>query len=189
MIIGVSGKISSGKGDIAEFLKSRGFIAMSLSDEIREEARRLNIELTRDNLRELGNRMRETEGNNVLAKRILKRIDPKKNYVLESIRNPAEVLELKSNPQFTLIAVECPARLRFERAAERNREKDPLKFEDFMKNDILEEGKDENGNPRKDSNQKIGECMKMAHFTILNDCDIGTLSERIKEVLELIDHS
>jgi dephospho-CoA kinase len=184
MILGVTGKNSSGKGEIANFLKSKGFIAMSLSDEIREEARKLNLELTRDNLRALGNKMREAEGNNVLAKRILQRVDPNRNYVLESIRNPAEVLELKSNPEFTLVAVDCPAKLRFARALERNRERDPLKFEDFMKNDLLEEGKDENGNVRKDSNQNIGECMRMAHFTILNDCDLGTLSERIKELMD-----
>jgi len=87
-----------------------------------------------------------------------------------------------------LVAIDAPEKLRFERAKERNREKDPLTFEAFMKNDLLEEGKDEQGNPRKDSNQRIGECMELADFNIYNDSDIGTLSEMIKEILEEINY-
>ena len=36
MIIGLTGKNGSGKGEVAEFLKKRGYTYFSLSDEIRE---------------------------------------------------------------------------------------------------------------------------------------------------------
>lgn len=184
MIIGISATICAGKGTIAEYLRSKGFIPLSLSDEIREEMKMRGIELTRDNIRAWGNKIREEEGNNALARRALRRLEPGKDYAIESIRNPAEVLELKKHPQFVLIAVDAPARLRFQRALERDRERDPKTFEEFLKNDLLEEGRDEHGNERKDSNQRIGECLAMADFSIYNDSDIGTLSERINEIID-----
>ena len=62
MIIGLSGKNASGKGVVAEFLKSKGFYFFSLSDVIREEIRERGEEITRQRLIEVGNELRSKHG-------------------------------------------------------------------------------------------------------------------------------
>ncbi len=59
MIIGLTGKNASGKGETANYLKSKGFVYFSLSDELREEAKEKKIVATRENLIALGNELRK----------------------------------------------------------------------------------------------------------------------------------
>src|SRR3989338_7080217 len=124
MIIGLTGKNGSGKGEVAQFLKERGFECHSLSDVIREELERRKKPLTRDNLVVQGNELREKFGPDVLAKRIINRIEIDKNYIIDSIRHPAEAKTFKSQNGFVLLNVSAPARLRFERLKKRRREDD-----------------------------------------------------------------
>lgn len=72
MIIGLTGKNASGKGEVAKFLQERGFHFLSLSDVLREELRRRRMGLTRDHLTRVGNELREKYGPSVLAERILR---------------------------------------------------------------------------------------------------------------------
>ncbi len=55
MIIGLTGANASGKGEAASYLKSKGFEYYSLSDILREEAKRKKIEPLRENLIKRGN--------------------------------------------------------------------------------------------------------------------------------------
>ncbi len=58
MIIGLVGRNAAGKGEAANYLKSKGFVYYSLSDAIREEAAKRGLEHSRDNLINLGNELR-----------------------------------------------------------------------------------------------------------------------------------
>ena len=69
MIIGLTGKNAAGKGEVAEYLKKKGFSYFSLSDILRDEAKKRNLEPTRENLIPLGNELREKFGPNFLAKK------------------------------------------------------------------------------------------------------------------------
>jgi dCMP deaminase len=122
MIIGLTGNNGAGKTEISRYLKDRGFEYHSLSDEIREEIRNRGREITREVLIEVGNEMRNLSGPGVLAERILKRLDPDRNYVVDSIRNPHEVEVLRRRKDFTLLAIEASQKLRFERSLKRSRE-------------------------------------------------------------------
>lgn len=62
MIIGLTGTLRAGKGVVSDFLKQKGFVYLSLPDELREMAKERKIELTRENLQNLGNQMREENG-------------------------------------------------------------------------------------------------------------------------------
>ena len=53
MIIGLTGKNGSGKGEVAEVLKSAGYLYYSLSDMLREELRKRGKETSSKNLTEL----------------------------------------------------------------------------------------------------------------------------------------
>src|SRR5574341_1390367 len=138
MIIGLTGRNGAGKGVIAEFLKQRGFIYTSLSDVLRDELKNQGQEVTRENLISLGNELRSKFGPSVLADKILKRLDHDKNYVVDSIRNPNEVMALRSRSDFTLVRVEAPLELRFKRIRDRGRENDPKSFEEFVRLEHVE---------------------------------------------------
>ena len=91
MIIGLTGRNAAGKGAAADFLKSKGFTFHSLSDVIREEVKRRGLELTRDALIATGRELRAHHGTGYLAERILERIEPGMNYVVDSFRHEDEV--------------------------------------------------------------------------------------------------
>ncbi len=133
MIIGLTGRNASGKGAAAEFLKSRGFGFFSLSDIIREEVRRRGLELTRDNLIATGRELRARHGTGYLAERILERLEPGINYVVDSFRHEDEVAVFRKVSDFHLLAVRARPEIRFERIRSRARENDPRTLEDFQR--------------------------------------------------------
>jgi dCMP deaminase len=182
MIIGLTGSMASGKGVVAEYLKKKGFVYLSLSDELREYLKGKKIEITRENLQNHGNQLREERGNEVLAKMVSDRIlsQQLKNVIVDGIRNPAEVFYLNKNlKHLFLVSVDAPVRVRFERMASRNRESDPKTLKDFMRVDSRDKGKGE-----EKSGQQVGACMKLAKFVLTND---GSLEEVNKKIDKLFD--
>ena len=132
MILGLTGRNASGKGEIANFLQGKGFYYYSLSDVIREELSRDGLEVTRDNLVATGRRLRSDHGTGYLAEKILQRLEPDKNYVIDSFRHPDEVRVFRSRPNFRLLAVRADSETRFQRIRERGREQDPTTMEGFL---------------------------------------------------------
>ncbi len=194
MFIGLTGRIAAGKGQVAEYFKNLGFEYTSLSNAVREEAKNKNIEPTRENLQNLGNELRIAEGAGVLAKRISSKFKLNKDYVIDGIRNPAEVnhfrsLEdfyyvsingVKSCETFHLISIDANRTVRYERAMKRNKESDPKNLEDFIIADNRDFGE-------KDlSGQQVAACMVMADYHILNDFTAEEFNKRIEEIYEKI---
>src|SRR5262245_25637761 len=106
MLIGLTGRNASGKGEVARRLEAKGFQYFSLSDVIREEIRSKGGELTREALIQTGNELRTKFGPGILAERILQRVQEGANYVIDSIRNPSEVMVLRRARRFHLIRVD-----------------------------------------------------------------------------------
>ena len=104
MLIGLTGRIAAGKGEVAKYFKEKDFICTSLSLAVREEANKERIDISteegRKKLQDLGNLLRKQEGAGVWAKRIKNTLQDSKNYIIEGIRNPAEVEELKKGNDF-----------------------------------------------------------------------------------------
>ncbi len=179
MIIGLTGKNAAGKGEIANHLKAKGFVYYSLSDVIREEATKRGLEHTRDNLIKLGTEMREKHGNSILAKKINEKINQlktqgKKDFVVDSIRNPGEIEELRKNKGFMLIAVHTDARIRFERLLKRGRAGDARTFEEFLEHENKE-------NNNEGAGQQLDKCIEMAD-TVINSN--GTIEEANRDIDE-----
>ena len=177
MIIGLTGKNAAGKGEIAKHLQSKGFISFSLSDALREEATRQGKDHSRDVLIKLGTEMRKKFSYGILAKRINEKIinlkkQGKNNFVVDSIRNPGEIKELRKNEGFILIAVHTDAKIRFERLLRRGRVGDAQTFEEFV-----EQEKKENDN--EGSGQQLDKCIELAD-TIINSN--GTIEEANRDI-------
>lgn len=177
MIIGLTGKNGSGKGEVAKYLKERGFVYYSLSDALREEAAKEGKEVTRDTLVALGNRLRHDHGPSVLAEKIFSRLDPEKHYVIDSIRHPSEVQVFRRRADFLLAAVRAPEKLRFERIRQRGRENDPPTFEAFL---ALEnkEAKSENS-----SDQQLDRAIALHDVILDNTGPLRMLHDKVKEVM------
>ncbi len=177
MIIGLTGKNGSGKTEICEYLKSRGFEYHSLSDEIREEIRRRGQEITREILIEVGNDLRQKFGPGILAERILTNLEMDHNYVIDSIRNPQEVEVLKHRKDFVLLAVEAEPAIRFERSRKRGREGAAPTFEQFMSEEQLEL---ESANP---ANQQLDATRRKTDVVIANNGSIEELHRGLDALL------
>ncbi len=163
MIIGLTGSYCSGKDTVAEYLVSKKkFLHLSLSDELRKILRSKNIETSRENLIRIGTELRENEGNGILAKMVLKEIPDNKNYIITSIRHPAEIETLKTRNDFTLVNVDAPANTRFERMKTRNRPGDPETFEKFLEMEKRESND-------KGSGQQLQKCRELAQINFIND--------------------
>src|SRR5687768_12793857 len=112
MIIGLTGRNASGKGEVAEYLKRRGFTFYSLSDVLREELKKRRKPVTRNNLIWLGNKLRDEQGPSVLADHILDRLQDDHHYVIDSFRNPEEVKAFRRTKDFLLVCVEASPKTR-----------------------------------------------------------------------------
>ena len=173
MVIGLTGRNAAGKGEVAKYLQTKSFYYYSLSDAIRDELRNLKMEVNRESLIKTGNELRQAFGPAVLADRILKHIEPNRNYVIDSIRNPAEVAALrKASSNFKLIKVDAPVRLRFERTVARRRESDPMTYEEFVALDNREAVGDVNA-------QNLAQVEQLADEVLVNDGSLQELHPRI----------
>jgi len=178
MIIGLTGENCSGKGTVAEYLKKKSFYYYSLSDVIREDLSTKGIEITRDALIERGNALRQKYGSSVLAVRTAAKIQADKNYVIDSIRNPREVEELRKLKRFVLIKVVSLSENRFKRMTARNREGDPKTLKEFTRVEELEA-------VNKDSSkQQVIASMKMADKVLENDAQFQDLFKKIDLLLQ-----
>jgi len=177
MIIGLTGKNGSGKGEVASLLKSSGFIYYSLSDVLRNEIKSQGLEITRELLIETGNRLRTEGGPSVLADKILEKLDVEKNYIVDSIRNPAEAKALKKRKDFFLLNISAPQKVRFERVKARKRENDPYTFDEFVRLEKIEE---ESTDPTK---QQLHNTIALADVDVENNETIDALHKKVREQL------
>lgn len=177
LIIGLTSLNGAGKTTVAEYLMQKGFMFYSLSDIIREEIKSRKLEITRDRLRETGNELRAKFGSSVLADRIMAKLKEGENYVIDSIRNPAEIEALKKRKDFSMIFIDASIETRFERVVGRKRESDPVNFKDFKRVEELElKSKDS-------TNQQLLQCKEMADFVMDNDSTRDELYRKIDNLL------
>lgn len=173
-LIGLTGTNAAGKGEVARYLKTKGYHVVSLSDAIREHLRRRRLEVSRDNLIAAGNRLRRRYGADVLARRVMKKV--RGPAVIDSIRNSREVAFLRRQPGFVLAAVDAPVEIRFERARRRGRRESAATLEEFIAKERLEMAGGRAG-------QQLRRCLESADVTILNDRTLAALRKKVDQCL------
>lgn len=166
MIIGLTGPMASGKSTIVDALKKRGFKHITLSDIVREECRKASLAETRDHLMATGQRLRETEGTGVLGKIALQKIetnDSKSNWIVDGIRNPAEVEALRTHSDFILIANTAPEDMIIQRILSRKRPDDTLE-----ETAIRAKLRREMGEGEPPEGQQVQKCIELADYVFEN---------------------
>ena len=94
-IIGLTGTLGAGKGTVANYLQEKGYAYTSCSDYLRKELRKLGTEENVDNLKALGDSLREKHGPGYITEELLKTIIGP--TIVDSLRHPGEILALKKN--------------------------------------------------------------------------------------------
>jgi dephospho-CoA kinase len=176
IVLGLTGPNAAGKGELADYLKIRGFALHSLSNIVREEAQARGLPPEREHLIAVGNDLRKAEGPSVLADRLIPRLGDRD--VVDSIRNPAEVRALRSLPHFTLIGVAAATEVRFRRSLGRARPGDPDTLEGFEARERQENSDDPNS-------QQLAATFELADRIVWNDSDLDSLHHSVDRLLEL----
>lgn len=178
MIVAVAGRNGAGKGEVVKLLETKGYLALSLSDVIRDVLVEKGHEPTRERMIEAGRALRAEGGAGVLGERLLAKMEPARDYAVDSVRHPAEVDALRAGGQrFTLFWVDADESVRFERIRARGRVGDPKSLERLRSLESRELGSDDPAAQQLDAVQKI--CDGVLH----NDRGIDALSEALESAL------
>jgi dephospho-CoA kinase len=159
---------------VAHYLQERGYAYHSLSDVVREEALRLGLTTSRDDLVRTGNDLRRPGGPGALVARLAPRLRPP--AVVDSIRNPGEVEALRALPGFFLLAVDAPAEIRFRRTRQRDRTGDAATLEEFRHFEARE-------NSGHGDEQRIAATLSLAQAEVINDETLEVLRRRVDVAL------
>lgn len=183
IIIGLTGRNASGKTTAGQFLASRGFTYLSLSDVIRDEARQRGLTDERENLIALGNELRERHGPGALAELTVSRMQQDRNYAVDSIRHPAEVMALRKVGGFTLFHVFAPLEARFARSLTRARAGDARTLPEFIRQ---EEREFASSNA---AAQQLLETERLANRVIENNGTLDEFSTQLTTALKQVEVS
>jgi len=177
MILGVTGWYAAGKDTVAEFLVEKNFYHFSLSDFIREEAKKRKISITRDNLIKLGIELRNTHGSSALAQKAMKNVKDGENYVITSIRNVEEAKLVLGPEDSILIEVTAPIQERLRRIVKRDRENDPKTMGELKSKEKQESSDDPVG-------QQLHRVNRMAKVKLGNDGSLDQLKVKIDRLVK-----
>ena len=178
IIIGLTGPMGAGHGMVAEYLKRRGFFYSSTSERVREECRQRGAEITRDSLQDVADELRRQFGPEILAKKTWKIVKKYSLAVIDSIRGVTEVDFLKNKPNFYLIGITAPRKVRYQRVVSRHRELDPITWRDFLAADKkdFKSGQGKFG-------RNIIACLKKADLLVVNDGTVKQLEKKVESWL------
>jgi dCMP deaminase len=178
MILGVSGLNGSGKGEVVRFLEARSFYALSLSDVLRDELRARGLQETRERMFATGRELRAAEGPGALALRLARRLVSDRNYVIDSVRHPAEVEALRARTgRFRLLWIEASEATRLARIRARARPGDPQGEEELRRLEGQELG---SADP---AAQQLLAVRDLADLRIPNDASLAELHRALQEFL------
>ena len=180
--IGITGTLGAGKGTIVDYLvKERGFVHFSVRDFITQEIERRGMPVNRDSMTIVGNDLRKQHSPSYITDELYKQAqETGKNCIIESVRTPLEVSELRKHSNFYLFAIDADAKVRYERIVVRGSSTDNVSFETFIANEQREMTSDD---PNK---QNLKACIEQADYLFSNDGDFEDLHKKIEEVLDKI---
>lgn len=175
IIIGLTGSFGSGCSTVSSILNSLDFQVISLSKFLKDEALKCNSGFNsiprkekRKILQDIGNKFRLKDAG-ILIKKALKSVDNDKDIVIESIKNPGEIQELKKEYRSYVIALDASFMARKDRILTKEYDGDSKQFE---KDDRRE--KDEGIS----HGQRLQECVDLADIIINNDEDNVTPQQK-----------
>jgi dephospho-CoA kinase len=132
----------AGKSTIAEGLKSKGYDIINMGNAVREEAKKRNLESTRENLGKLMLELREKNGPGAIAELVKPEIEssPSNVILIDGVRSNDEIQVLRKFGNVKLLAIHASTGTRFDFLQKRGRSDDPQTQEHFDERDNRELG-------------------------------------------------
>lgn len=176
LILGFVGPMAAGKGTCCEYLAERyGARSYRFSSILRDILSRVYIPHTRDNLQQVSSAMRNTFGDDLLARSIAQDVqaDAGEIVTVDGVRRLPDIKFLRGIDGFFLIGITADEKIRYDRITQRNENPDDERksFADFVR-----EGQQE-------AEQQIAEVMASANFTIDNNSDFTALYRQLDELV------
>ncbi len=154
MIIGLTGTLCAGKGNLVKALQEKRFNHFSVRKFLQKKGAK-----TRDEMVNLANELRAKKGPSYIAKQLFKQAEKSGgNSVIESLRNPAEVQALRELGDFYLIGIDAPIEVRYDRSQIRASATDNVSFDEFKAHEQREMKSTDK------TKQNISKCMEMADY-------------------------
>ncbi|MGB9135263.1 MAG: AAA family ATPase [Candidatus Bathyarchaeia archaeon] len=180
VVIGVAGMPGAGKATVVEVAKKKDYGVVVMGDEVREETKRRNLELTPENVGKVMLLMRQEEGPAAVAKRCVPKIEQlrKPVVIVDGIRSIYEADAFKKHfPKFKLLAIHTSPETRFKRLFRRKRSDDPERWETFLERDWRE------------LHVGLGSVIASADVIIVNEGKREQLKSEVQSFLENVKRS
>lgn len=178
MLLGISGKIGSGKDSMADILLDNFNFdeQIRFSDPLTEFMDGIGLELNRENYQRVGFYLRNIFGREILVETIVRRIKnkPNKNIIINGIRYQIEFDAVK-NLGGIIIGIIADDETRFKRVNDRKRFGKEISWEEFQK---YEKGETE---------IHIEGLLKITDYTIYNNDSLKDLEKNIENLMEKND--
>ena len=175
-VIGLAGRIGSGKTVAAKYLSERyrgkqkrfSKILMDILDI-------LYLPNTRKNLQKLGYSLRKELGNDVIVNAFKKNLETEKNLVIiDGIRYPNEVEMLRSFKENILIYIYASSNIRYKRCKKRgDKDRPDMSYEEFVRADSAE------------TEKYLDNIMEDADYVIDNSGSIDKFYETIDKIMKI----
>nr|AIA12191.1 AAA domain protein [uncultured bacterium] len=135
--LGITGEIASGKDTVAKYLVDcYGAVQFRTSDIFRDVLKTLYVPETRESIAKMSQILRQNFGDDLVARVIHERIKKADApfIVVDGVRRFSDILLLKNEPHFSLLFVEAPMELRYNRLTQRRQNADDATktFEEFQ---------------------------------------------------------
>lgn len=176
-IMGVSGLPGSGKGFVSDIATEKGAMIVSMGDIIREEAKKRG-----ESTKETAKNLRKEHGQYIVAEMTIEKIKKlqeegfESSILVDGIRSQYEVNLFKKNfDDFIVVSIFANPKLRFERIKSRKREDDTTDYDVFAERD------------QRELDFGIGNVISLSDKIIINESDIESFEQKIREFLEEID--
>lgn len=127
IVLGVAGEIASGKGTVAQYVEKKYLGSKySFSSSLRDVARRMHLEESRENLQKISTMFRDNFHDHILSEVIYHDVanDIHGVIAVDGVRRLADIAYLKKIPGFKLIYVETDLEKRYERLTKRGQNTD-----------------------------------------------------------------
>lgn len=139
-VIAVIGPIASGKGTAADYFVKKGFKQITMSDFLRQEARRRKVHPSRTYFRKLQAELRKHYGQNYLVQKAIDKVrnSKKEKFVIDGLRDFREAKFAKKKLKLKIILINANPLIRFKRQRDRARHGFSKTYHEFLHEDAKE---------------------------------------------------
>ncbi len=178
LVVGLAGMPGAGKSLVVEAAVDYGYSIVVMGDVVREETRKLGLDLTPQNVGKVMLQLRADGGVGVVAQKCIPKIEAQTGgrVLVDGLRSLYEVDAFKAYfARFSVVAVHASPEARFNRLFNRRRSDDPSGWAVFLDRDTRE------------LSVGLGNVIALAEQMIVNDNSVEEVKPKVAEALRRIE--